>query len=515
MPTVQLGQPASSLLDISCGEAHTCVLWRGGGVKCWCAPRGSPPSAPTAARGTAHGAAHRPCAALTHARARGLVVALRRLPRTRRGANDWGQLGLGSSLPSVGSGPGSMGASLPWLRLGGTHRADAVVASAAHHTCVLMESGEAKCFGANYHGQLGLGDQQDRGKTPDTMGDRLPAMRFGKGARIKVSERRPNGGPVRARARRGSGWASGVHAARAAPDAPASAREREASRCPPRTAARGAARGLPARRARPTPAHSRAPAAAPPLRPWAAQLLRAGEQHTCALLEPGHVKCVGRNEFGQLGTGDDEARGDSAQSVGDRLPVVDLGTAPGHRGVAVLATDLVSGAHFNCALLETRDVRCWGGNYYGELGTGDDEARGLKPAQMGDRLPTVALGAGVLRLDGGGSARHMCALLEDGDYACWGSNEKGQLAQGTPDAHVGDRYVELSALQPARLSGASVRKPYRGAAGQSHHCALLADGDLKCVGDNDDGQLGYGARDTRRAVPPPGRPGRRARARRR
>lgn len=33
-------------------------------------------------------------------------------------------------------------------------------------------------------------------------------------------------------------------------------------------------------------------------------------------------------------------------------------------------------------------------NYYGQLGLGDEEARGDEPGEMGDALPQVDLGAG-------------------------------------------------------------------------------------------------------------------------
>jgi len=36
-----------------------------------------------------------------------------------------------------------------------------------------------KCWGENYHGELGLGDTLLRGDTPGEMGDALPAIEFG------------------------------------------------------------------------------------------------------------------------------------------------------------------------------------------------------------------------------------------------------------------------------------------------------------------------------------------------
>ena len=96
----------------------------------------------------------------------------------------------------------------------------------------------------------------------------------------------------------------------------------------------------------------------------------AGDRHTCALLFPtpmnvglraGAVKCWGANDRGQLGLGDQEARGDGANEMGRALPYVDLGA-----GRAVVS--LVAGGDTTCALLETGDMKCWGANTWGQLG---------------------------------------------------------------------------------------------------------------------------------------------------
>ncbi len=54
-----------------------------------------------------------------------------------------------------------------------------IVCSTGEHTCAILDSGEAKCWGANNNGQLGLGDSQARGDGPNEMGSYLPVINLG------------------------------------------------------------------------------------------------------------------------------------------------------------------------------------------------------------------------------------------------------------------------------------------------------------------------------------------------
>lgn len=157
--------------------------------------------------------------------------------------------------------------------------------------------------------------------------------------------------------------------------------------------------------------------------------IEAGDDHSCALLDGGRVRCWGRGQKldtnfpGVLGyeevedVGDDEAPG----SAGD----IDLGGA---------ASALASAGKARCALLEDESVRCWGRGGSGVLGrasvddVGDDEA----PAEVGP----VPLGGRVVGLSTGGLG-HLCALLATGAVRCWGSNTRGELGLALTD-NIGD-----------------------------------------------------------------------------
>ncbi|MCE9669977.1 Ig-like domain-containing protein [Myxococcus stipitatus] len=162
-------------------------------------------------------------------------------------------------------------------------------------------------------------------------------------------------------------------------------------------------------------------------------------------------------------------------------------------GTGQKATALGLGDRFTCALLASGAIKCWGINNSGQLGLGDTAHRGDGPGEMGDTLPPVALGTGrtAKALAVGGS--HACALLDDGAVKCWGYNVYGQLGLGDRQTH-GDGPGEMGDALPAVDLGTG-RTAKALIAGSTHSCALLDDDTVKCWGENADGNLGLG--DTR------------------
>jgi len=166
-----------------------------------------------------------------------------------------------------------------------------------------------------------------------------------------------------------------------------------------------------------------------------------GGAHSCALLDDGSVKCWGGNEVGQLGLGDSVSRGNEASMMGDALPAVDLGSGRS-------ALRIVAGTEHTCALIDDGSAKCWGANLSGQLGLGDQRARGDEPGEMGDALSAVDLGSNssVLALSAGRS--HTCVLLDDRRIKCWGENYYGELGLGDRD-NRGDEPGEMGDALPA------------------------------------------------------------------
>ena len=183
----------------------------------------------------------------------------------------------------------------------------------------------------------------------------------------------------------------------------------------------------------------------------------AGDGHTCALTTAGGLKCWGYNQRGQLGDG----------SITTRLTPVDVNGLTG--GVAGVS----AGGFVTCALTTLGGIKCWGDNFYGQLGDGTNADRSTP-------VDVAGLTSGVAAVSGSGF--HTCALTTAGGLKCWGYNGLGQLGDGT----VANRNTPVDV---AGLTGgvAAVSLNTDG-----HTCALTVVGGLKCWGQNSDGQLGDG-----------------------
>ena len=128
-----------------------------------------------------------------------------------------------------------------------------------------------------------------------------------------------------------------------------------------------------------------------------------------------------------------------------------------------------AGFSHTCAVKPDRTLWCWGSNDSGQLGDGTTTDR-LLPVQVN------ALGAAVAEVSVGDL--FTCARKTDHTLWCWGNNASGQLGNGTTAGSLTP--VQVTAL------GATVAEV---SAGDLFACARLTDGTADCWGS---GLLGDG-----------------------
>ena len=202
--------------------------------------------------------------------------------------------------------------------------------------------------------------------------------------------------------------------------------------------------------------------------------IAAGSPHTCAVLKSGDLRCWGYGGDGRLGYGNTNNIGD------DELP-----STAGNVAVGGAVQEVAAGGQHTCALMQDGAVRCWGKGRFGSLGygntenIGDDEA----PSSAGD----IDLGGPAVQVVTGDA--HTCALMATGAVRCWGYNSSGELGRGMRGSIGDDEHPSSSG--DIDLGGKAVRL----AAGRDHTCALMDDSAARCWGGGRNYRLGYGNRD--------------------
>jgi len=197
------------------------------------------------------------------------------------------------------------------------------------------------------------------------------------------------------------------------------------------------------------------------------------------------------NDYGQLGLGSTNVVGSAPGQMGSALPFVDMGTAQ-------TATQITAGFGHTCALLSSGKIKCWGSNDYGELGQGNTNYAGDGVGPMGNALPFVNLGTGLLASAVSAGASRACALLSSGSVKCWGcvffgcwfvlartddaresDNADGELGLGNV-VEYGSAAGQMGNALPVVNLGTS-QLATRIVTGNKHTCVEVNDG-VKCWG---------------------------------
>ncbi len=371
-----------TIVAIAAGDFHTCALTNGGGVKCWGyndsgqlgngsrsaeAPSPVPGDVVGLSSGVsaiAAGSAH--TCALTN----------------MGGAKCWG---ANHTVFSSNFGLGQLGDGTTLDRftpvdVSGLASGVSAITAGGHHTCALR-SGGVLCWGGNFVGQVADGTTTNR-YTPTAVS----------GLSSGVSQIVAGGHHNCALTSAGGVKCWGENTAGQLGDGGGGAS------CPSGPAV------VPCRR---TPVDVSG-------LPSGVSAIAAGGHHadsggttTCALMSTGGVKCWGDNSYSQVGDG---------TTGGARSTPVDVSGFSG--GVKSLA---VGDAHV-CALTSAGGVKCWGHNDSGQLGDGTTTDRSTP-------VDVSGLASGVSAIAAG--SYHTCAVLSGGELKCWGGNHYGQLGDGT------------------------------------------------------------------------------------
>jgi alpha-tubulin suppressor-like RCC1 family protein len=148
--------------------------------------------------------------------------------------------------------------------------------------------------------------------------------------------------------------------------------------------------------------------------------IAAGTEHTCAITTANAAYCWGENSFGQLGDG---------TTADKNIPTL-VSNPPG--GV-LLWSEITAGAQHTCAISDTHEAYCWGGNGFGNLGDGTTASKNIPTLVSNPSGSAVQWG----QIAAGGF--HTCAITTAPSMAptsvraqsitnaayCWGSNSDG------------------------------------------------------------------------------------------
>jgi hypothetical protein len=387
LPAVNLGTGRRAV-ELALGLSHSCARLDNGAVKCWGGNAfGQLGLGDTEARGDQAGEMGDSLPAVNLGAGRtavelGLGASFTCARLDNGTAKCWGLLPpiYSPGNINVGDAPGEMGDALPALNFGaGLFAVQLAVPVAASFACARLNNGAVKCWAnLNSSGQLGTGSPAGEGLLPQDMGDNLPAVNLGTGrtAVDLVASGNAGRGTVCAILDNGATKCWGDNGNGQPPGAQLSSgllglgdtldRGDGANEMGNNLPAVDFGSGL------------------------AAQVVALGTNNGCAILNSNQLKCWGN--FAGLGSGlfpSLNAYGDQPAEMGNNLPVINLGTAGGN---PLSAVQVAVGTSTVCALLNTGDVKCWGGNGAGEAGQGNTTAIGWLANQMGDNLAVVQLG---------------------------------------------------------------------------------------------------------------------------
>ncbi len=199
--------------------------------------------------------------------------------------------------------------------------------------------------------------------------------------------------------------------------------------------------------------------------------IEVGYGHECGVktitesnVTKSQLHCWGQQQFAQLGTGFD---------YNNYIPNIISNNDASVDSPYVWKTLAAGGIH-SCAIKNDNSLWCWGRNYWGQLGLGND-------------IPKISLTQVGLDVDWSTVDSYFkatCARKENNSLWCWGQNGDGQLGNGTTNDEGAPLQTDDAGLDWATVAN-----------GQYHTCGLKStlnntENSLWCWGSTFYGQLG-------------------------
>ena len=196
------------------------------------------------------------------------------------------------------------------------------------------------------------------------------------------------------------------------------------------------------------------------------QVLAAGDETSCGIKLDGSAYCWGNDAALQLGNG---------ATTGNQLVPSALSGGGAWKSIQ-------AGWQIACGIKSDDTAWCWGENWHGALGNGDNIDQ--------DAPVAVSGGTAYKMISVGNEAEHVCAIRASDDALyCWGNNASGELGDNTTN----------NSNVPVAVNGGGAWKYV--ATGYAHTCGIKSDDTAWCWGYNPFGAVGDNTQGTNRLVP--------------
>jgi len=196
-----------------------------------------------------------------------------------------------------------------------------------------------------------------------------------------------------------------------------------------------------------------------------------GKEHSSALTSTGRLFTWGYNRYGQLGDG---------ATTNQNTPIEI--TSQFNLGFDETIISISLGDSHSSALTSMGRLFTWGYNTYGQIGDGTTTDK-ITPIEITSRF-SLTVGETIVNVSLGGY--HSSAVTSEGRIFTWGSNENGQIGDGT----ITDKTTPTEIT--GRFNLTVDETIVNVSLGEYHSSALTSEGRFFTWGSNDSGQIGDG-----------------------